>query len=104
VLERNNLSDSLTLLTHFNLLSTIVCSDSFNILAPGPEDCLLYDEYSKARGVGKSSIGLKRDEMLPINGTSARISQCETLGVNQLLPAYQSIFNEGSGVFFANMG
>ena len=78
--------------------------DSFNILTPGPEDCLLYEEYSKARGVGKSFIGLKRDEMLPINGTSARISQCNTLGVNQHLPAYQSIFNEGSGVFFANMG
>ena len=78
--------------------------DSFNILTPGPEDCLLYEEYSKARGVGKSFIGLRRDEILPINGTSARISQCNTLGVNQHLPAYQRIFNEGSGVFFANMG
>ena len=38
---------------------------------------MLYEEYSKAQdGVGKSFFGLKRDEILPINGTSARISQC----------------------------
>ena len=54
--------------------------------------------------MGKSFIGLKRDEILPINGSSARISQCDTMGVNQLLSAYQTIFDEGSGVFFANMG
>ena len=74
-------------------------------MTPGPEDCMLYEEYSKARdGVGRSFFGLKRDEILPINGTSARISQCNTLGVNHLLPAYQCIFDEGCGVFFANMG
>ena len=54
--------------------------------------------------MGNSFIGLRRDEILPINGSSAGISQCDTLGVNQLLSAYQSIFDEGRGVFFANMG
>jgi len=57
-----------------------------------------------ARGMGASNVGLKIDEILPIDGSSAGISQCDTLGVNKLLSAYKDIFDEGSGVFFANMG
>jgi len=78
--------------------------DSFNILTPGPSNCALYHEYMEARGTGKSNIGLKADEILPIDGSSAEISQCDTFGVNKLLSAYKDIFDEGSGVFFANMG
>jgi len=58
----------------------------------------------EARGMGESNVGLKIDEILPIDGSSAGISQCDTLGVNKLLSAYKDIFDEGSGVFFANMG
>ena len=58
----------------------------------------------EARGTGSSTIGLKVDEILPIDGSSARLSQCTELGVNKLLSAYKNIFDEGSGVFFANMG
>ncbi len=78
--------------------------DSFNILTPGPSNCALYNEYMDARGKGSSNIGLKAEEILPIDGSSARLSQCSTLGVNKLLSAYKDIFDEGSGVFFANMG
>ena len=78
--------------------------DSFNILTPGPSNCSLYKEYMEARGYGQSNVGLKTDEILPIDGSSAGISQCDTLGVNKLLSAYKDIFDEGSGVFFANMG
>ena len=58
----------------------------------------------EARGKGSSNIGLKVDEILPIDGSSARLSQCTELGVNNLLSSYKNIFVEGSGVFFANMG
>ncbi len=54
--------------------------------------------------MGKSNIGLKADEILPIDGSSAEIKDCDTFGVNKLLSAYKIIFDEGSGVFFANMG
>jgi uncharacterized protein (DUF1501 family) len=78
--------------------------DSFNILTPGPSNCTLYNEYMDARGMGNSNIGLKPEEILPIDGSSAGISQCNTLGVNKLLSAYKDLFDVGSGVFFANMG
>jgi hypothetical protein len=77
--------------------------DSFNILTPGASNCPLYGEYLAARG-GAAGIGLKRDEILPIDGSSARIPECDTLGVNKNLTAYKDIFDEGKGIFFANMG
>lgn len=79
-------------------------ADSFNILTPGSTDCTsLYDEYWEARGRG-GGIGLKSDQIFDIDGSSAEISGCSNLGVTTLLPAYKDIFNEGKGVFFANMG
>ena len=77
--------------------------DSFNVLVPGSSDCTLYDEYFEARGRG-AGIGLTRDKILNIDASSAGIDGCGTLGLNSLLPAYKDIFDEGSGVFFANMG
>ena len=80
-------------------------ADSFNILTPGPSDCVeLYEAYKAARGTGNSFIGLKPDEILPIDGSSAEIRDCKTFGVNKLLSAYKDIFDEGAGIFFANMG
>jgi uncharacterized protein (DUF1501 family) len=80
-------------------------ADSFNILTPGASDCVaLYQEYMEARGEGHSNIGLKADEILPIDGSSAGIRGCNTLGVNKLMSAYKNIFDEGAGIFFANMG
>ena len=78
-------------------------ADSFNILTPGTSDCPLYDEYFEARGKG-AGIGLTSDDILPINGSSAGISECGTFGVNKLLSAYKGIFDEGKGIFLANMG
>ena len=78
-------------------------ADSFNILTPGPSGCSLYNEYYEARGRG-AGIGLGSDDILPIDGSSAGISGCDTLGVNKLLSAYKDIFDEGKGIFFANMG
>lgn len=78
-------------------------ADSFNILSPGSSGCTLYNEYFEARGRG-AGIGLTPEEILNIDGSTAGISGCGTLGVNALLPAYRDIFNEGKGVFFANMG
>ena len=78
-------------------------ADSFNILTPGASDCNLYDGYWEARGRG-AGIGLSTDEILDIDAWSAGISGCSSLGVNKLLPAYKDIFDEGKGVFFANMG
>lgn len=76
-------------------------ADSFNILAPHNDGgCYLYNDYARARG----SIGLKIDKMLPIDGSSAGIDGCGTFGVNSLLPAYRDIYNEGKGIFLANMG
>ena len=78
-------------------------ADSFNILTPGASGCALYKEYYEVRGRG-AGIGLKRDEMLQIDGSSAGIKRCKKFGVNKLLSAYKEIFDEGKGVFFANMG
>ena len=78
-------------------------ADSFNILTPGASGCSLYNEYYEARGKG-SGIGLTSDDILPINGSSAGISECGTFGVNKLLSAYKGIFDEGKGIFLANMG
>ena len=78
--------------------------DSFNILTPHDDSgCYLYDEYFEARG-GRLGIGLKMDEILPIDGSSAKINGCNKMGVNKLLPAYKEIYEEGKGIFFANMG
>ena len=78
--------------------------DSFNILTPHSEgDCYLYEEYFKARG-GEDGIGLTIDEMLPIDGKSAGIDGCNTFGVNSMLSAYKDIYDEGKGIFLANMG
>ena len=78
-------------------------ADSFNILTPGPTYCTLYDDYYKVRGKG-TGIGLTKDEILPIDGSSAGIRGCSVLGVNKHLSAYKDIFEEGKGLFFANMG
>ena len=78
-------------------------ADSFNILTPGASGCSLYNEYYEARGKG-AGIGLTSDDILPINGSSAGISGCGTFGVHKLLSAYKDIFDEGKGIFLANMG
>ncbi|KAL7554934.1 hypothetical protein ACHAWF_018496 [Thalassiosira exigua] len=79
-------------------------ADSFNILTPGTSGCAsLYDEYFEARGKG-AGIGLTTSEILNIDGSSAGIDGCSTLGVNSMLSAYKDIFDEGKGIFFANMG
>jgi uncharacterized protein (DUF1501 family) len=77
--------------------------DSFNILTPGAKFCPLYNEYFAERG-GAAGIGLMKDEILPIDGASAMIYECDTLGVNKNLTAFKDIYDEGKGIFFANMG
>jgi uncharacterized protein (DUF1501 family) len=78
--------------------------DSFNILAPHSDSgCYLYDDYYSARG-GVDGIGLTPDDMLTIDGSSAGIEGCPTFGVNKLMSSYKEIFDEGKGIFLANMG
>lgn len=78
--------------------------DSFNILAPHSNgDCSLYDNYFEARG-GSEGVGLKVEELLTIDASSAGIEGCNTFGVNKLLSAYKDIYDEGKGIFLANMG
>ena len=79
-------------------------ADSFNVLTPHPDGgCYLYHDYYAARGGGRG-IGLTADEMLPIDGSSAGISGCSTMGVHKAMSVYKEIFDEGAGIFFANMG
>ena len=78
--------------------------DSFNLLTPHNDSgCYLYDNYYTARG-GSEGVGLTIDEILPIDGTSAGIEGCNTFGVNKLMSAYKEIYDEGKGIFLANMG
>lgn len=44
------------------------------------------------------------DDMLKIDGSSAGIEGCSTFGVNKLMSSYKEIYDEGKGIFFANMG
>ena len=79
-------------------------ADSFNILTPHNDSgCYLYDEYLRERG-GHNGIGLTLEEILPINGKSAGIVGCNTFGVNKLISVYKEIYDEGKGIFLANMG
>ena len=78
--------------------------DSFNLLTPGSSGCdSLYNSYYQARG-GGDGVGLTADEMLSIDGSSAGIDGCNTFGVNKLMSSYKEIFDEGKGIFLANMG
>ena len=79
--------------------------DSFNVLTPHKNggSCSLYDDYFEARG-GAGGIGLRMNQILPIDGSTAGISGCSTFGVNSMLTAFKEIFDEGKGVFLANMG
>ena len=52
----------------------------------------------------RKGIGLDDKQMLPIDGSSQKIDGCDTFGVNKLLPAYKDIYDEGKGLFIANMG
>lgn len=86
--------------------------DSFNILTPhsNGKKCALYDEYFEARGAQPDTvdehirvgIGLKKSDMLAIDGTSQKIENCDLFGVNKMLEAYKDIFDEGKGLFIAN--
>ncbi len=88
-------------IVYINLFGGI---DSFNVLTPHNNGgCYLYDDYFQARG-GDEGVGLTLDEILPIDGTSAGIDGCVTFGVNSLLPSLKDIYDEGRGLFFANMG
>lgn len=79
--------------------------DSFNFLTPHRNGgaCALYSNYFEARG-GANGIGLSMNQILPIDGSSAGISGCNTFGINNMLPALKAIYDEGKGLFFANMG
>lgn len=78
--------------------------DSFNILTPHNDSgCYLYDDYFQARG-GSTGVGIQIDDLETIDGSSAGIDGCSTFGVNRLLKSYQEIYNEGKGIFLANMG
>jgi hypothetical protein len=44
------------------------------------------------------------DQILPIHGSSAGITGCNTFGVNYLLTAFKEIYDEGKGIFLANIG
>ena len=78
--------------------------DSFNLLTPHNEGgCGLYDDYFEARG-GVGGVGLTIDELLTIDGSSAGIEGCNTFGVNKLMSSYKQIYDEGKGLFLANMG
>ena len=80
-------------------------ADTFNFLTPHDNggSCTLYDDYFEARG-GARGIGLRMDQMLPIDGSTAGISGCDTFGVNNMLTAFKDIYEEGKGVWLANMG
>ena len=88
---------------HFLSINLAGGVDSFNILTPGGSGCSLYKEYFDARG-RRAGIGLKREDILPIDGSTANIRRCSTMGVSKHLPVYKEIFGEGKGIFFANMG
>lgn len=78
--------------------------DSFNLLTPHSNGgCALYDNYFQARG-GIDGVGLTIDDMVTIDGSSAGINGCNTFGVNKLMSAYKEIYDEGKGIFLANMG
>lgn len=77
---------------------------SFNLLAPHSDGgCYLYDDYYQARG-GAAGVGLTIDDMLTIDGSSAGIEGCSTFGINKLMSSYKEIYDEGKGIFLANMG
>ena len=80
-------------------------ADSFNMLTPHRNggSCDLYRDYYEARG-GRNGIGLKMDQILPIDGSTAGISGCDKFGVNSMLPAFKEIFDQGKGIWLANMG
>lgn len=79
-------------------------ADSYNFLTPHPDGgCHLWDEYRQARG-GKSGIALQADKVLPINGESAGVSGCSTFGMNRMLKGLKAIYDEGKGIWVANMG
>lgn len=88
---------SLLILTH---QLTVMCLFTNYPFADPDGGCYLYDNYLDARG----GIGLRQNELLPIDGASAKITGCDTFGVNRKLPIYQEIYNEGKGIFFANTG
>lgn len=78
--------------------------DSYNILTPYDDpSCYLYEDYYQNRG-GRQGVGLKLDEMHPIDGSSAGIDGCNTFGVHRRMGAYKDIFDEGKGIFIASMG
>ena len=83
---------------------TYALSFSYNLLAPHNDGgCYLYDDYYQARG-GTAGVGMTIDDMLKIDGSSAGIEGCSTFGVNKLMSSYKEIYDEGKGIFFANMG
>ena len=87
-------------------------ADSFNILTPhhNRNKCPLYDEYFESRGgepntvdeTSRAGIGLMKTQILAIDGSSQKVENCASFGVNRHIPAYRDIYKEGRGLFFAN--
>ena len=72
--------------------------DWFNVLAPHTS-CSLYTSYRKNRG----PLTLHSHEMLRIE-TGPTEQPCTSFGVHHKLPAFKDIFDEGNGLFIANIG
>jgi uncharacterized protein (DUF1501 family) len=70
-------------------------NDSNNVLVPYDQSS--YDTYFGARG----EVGLTRDTLLPLNGTS---SDGRQFAVHPSMGLLQTLFNEGKAAFLANVG
>ena len=72
--------------------------DWFNVLAPHTS-CSLYSSYRKNRG----PLTLYLHEMLRIEAGQTE-QPCTSFGVHHKLPIFKDIFDEGNGLFIANIG
>jgi hypothetical protein len=72
--------------------------DGFNLLTPHTS-CGNYRSYLKNREV----LALRESEMLPIKNDDPD-QPCEKFGVHNAIPAMKDIYDNGHGIFFANIG
>jgi uncharacterized protein (DUF1501 family) len=73
--------------------------DSFNVLMPHTS-CSTYKYYRNAREV----LAYKEEDMLSITNNDADVYDCDKFGVNKRIPILKEIFDDGNGIFMANIG
>lgn len=59
----------------------------------------MYDEYKRVRG----SVGLPKDELLPVDATSSN-QICDVFGIHPNLPFLKESFDQKEAIFFAGVG